>query len=688
MNHCFRCFSIVLFFFLGCMSYLFGQEQTLSTVDTGYELWMNYKPLPESGLKQSAIRYGSHIRLPGSRYDEVIREELERALKALLTVTPIFVQDNAVGIQMSFCKDKGLGEEGYIIRSGKKRITLQAYSDAGFLYGTFHLIRLIQCGYPLEQLNLKEIPALEFRMINHWVGLGGTVERGYAGKGLWAWDDLPKKIEPRYTDYARAEASIGINAVILNNVNADPRILGHDYLEKVAALADIFRKYHIKVYLAPNFAAPVKPSTTKDAGKQWGGVGIGHLDTADPLNPEVQKWWMDKVNEIYSLIPDFGGFLVKANSEGMAGPQDYHRSHVDGANMLARALKPHGGIVLWRTFVYNPEIDKDRMKRSYKEFQPLDGQFDENVVLQTKNGTLDFQPSEPAQPLFGAMRHTPLFPELQITQEYLGRSVSLVYLLPMWRKTFLDFDTYCNGKGSTVSNIIAGKTFPSRMLGMAGVGNIGRSRNWTAHHFAQANWYAFGRLAWNPEESTESITSDWIKSTWNCDEATLEVIRQMMMPTWESFVCAHAPYSLGFTVKREDHYTAGFEQRANKEWHVSKESIGTDRTIKGTNYVSQYFKYNKDIFNSLSQCPELYLLCFHNVPWSHKMKSGKSLREEFKSNLKRGIEQVDVNIGLWKSIRNKIDPVRYEEVLESLYKEQRDTKAFYQAALNFFSQYW
>ena len=688
MNHCPRCFSIILFFFYCCMTHLYGQKQTLPTVDTGYELWLNYKSIPESGSKQSAIRYGSRIRLAGSRYDEVIKEELVRALRSLLSVTPTFVLNEGAGIHMSFCKDKGLGKEGYIIRSGKKRITLQAYSDAGFLYGTFHLIRLIQCGYSLEQLNIKEIPALDFRMINHWANLGGTVERGYAGKGLWAWDDLPEKIEPRYIDYARAEASIGINAVILNNVNADPLILRHDYLEKVAALADVFRKYHIKGYLAPNFAAPVKPSMTKDAGKQWGGVGIGHLDTADPLNPEVQKWWTDKVNEIYSLIPDFGGFLVKANSEGMAGPQDYHRSHVDGANMLARALKPHGGIVLWRTFVYNPEIDKDRMKRSYKEFQPLDGQFDENVVLQTKNGTLDFQPSEPAQPLFGAMRHTPLFPELQITQEYLGRSVSLVYLLPMWRKTFLDFDTYCNGKGSTVSNIITGKTFPSHMLGMAGVGNIGRSRNWTAHHFAQANWYAFGRLAWNPKESTESITSDWIKSTWNCDETTLEVIRQMMMPTWESFVCAHAPYSLGFTVKREDHYTAGFEQRANKEWYVNKESIGTDRTTKGTNYVSQYFEHNKEIFNSLSQCPELYLLCFHNVPWSHKMKSGKSLREEFKSNLRRGIEQVDVNIGLWKSIQNKIDPVRYEEVLESLYKEQRDTKAFYQAALNFFSQYW
>ena len=686
MNHRFRCSCIILFIFYFCISHLYGQVQAVSTVDTGYELWLNYKSGSNSRLKQSAIRYASQVRLAGSQYDEVIKEELERALKALLEITPGFVCCEEAGIQMSFCTDKRLGKEGYIIRSGKKRITLQAYSDAGFLYGTFHLIRLIQCGEPLVQLNIREIPALEFRQLNHWDDLNGNIERGYAGKSLWKWEELPEKVDSRYTDYARTNASIGINGVVLNNVNADPRILRRDYLKKVAALADVFRKYHIRVYLTANFAAPLEPSATPDVMKQWG--GIGDLDTADPRDPHVQAWWKVKVDEIYEMIPDFGGFLVKANSEGMPGPQDYHCTHAEGANVLARALKPHGGILMWRTFVYNPEIDKDRMKRSYKEFQPLDGQFDENVVLQTKNGTLDFQPSEPAQPLFGAMRHTPLFPELQITQEYLGRSVSLVYLLPMWRKTFLDFDTYCNGKGSTVSNIIAGKTFPSRMLGMAGVGNIGRSRNWTAHHFAQANWYAFGRLAWNPEESTESITSDWIKSTWNCDEATLEVIRQMMMPTWESFVCAHAPYSLGFTVKREDHYTAGFEQRANKEWHVSKESIGTDRTTKGTNYVSQYFKYNKDIFNSLSQCPELYLLCFHNVPWSHKMKSGKSLREEFKSNLKRGIEQVDVNIGLWKSIRNKIDPVRYEEVLESLYKEQRDTKVFYQAALNFFSQYW
>ena len=717
MNHCFRCFSIVLFFFLSCMSYLFGQEQTLSTVDTGYELWMNYKPLPESGLKQSAIRYGSHISLPGSRYDEVIREELERALKALLTVTPIFVQDNAVGIQMSFCKDKGLGEEGYIIRSGKKRITLQAYSDAGFLYGTFHLIRLIQCGYPLEQLNIKEIPALEFRMINHWVGLGGTVERGYAGKGLWAWDDLPKKIEPRYTDYARAEASIGINAVILNNVNADPRILGHDYLEKVAALADIFRKYHIKVYLAPNFAAPVKPSTTKDVGKQWGGVGIGHLDTADPLNPEVQKWWMDKVNEIYSLIPDFGGFLVKANSEGMAGPQDYHRSHVDGANMLARALKPHGGIVLWRTFVYNPEIDKDRMKRSYKEFQPLDGQFDENVVLQTKNGTLDFQPSEPAQPLFGAMRHTPLFPELQITQEYLGRSVSLVYLLPMWRKTFLDFDTYCNGKGSTVSNIIAGKTFPSRMLGMAGVGNIGRSRNWTAHHFAQANWYAFGRLAWKHSLSSEQIGEEWLRQTFlpvalqpyndSVNEISpkerqqlhsqLSLLNsQLLQESREAVVDYMMPLGLHHIFAWGHHY--GPEPwcdipGARPDWMPSyyhradDGGIGFDRSSKGSNATAQYHSPLCEQLDNVDTCPENLLLWFHHVPWNHRMKSGRTLWAELCYAYDRGVQETRNFQKLWAPMEKYIDPERFRDVQHRLKIQARDAVWWKDACLLYFQQF-
>jgi alpha-glucuronidase len=684
MNHCFRCFSIVLFFFLSCMSYLFGQEQTLSTVDTGYELWMNYKPLPESGLKQSAIRYGSHISLPGSRYDEVIRKELERALKALLTVTPIFVQDNAVGIQMSFCKDKGLGEEGYIIRSGKKRITLQAYSDAGFLYGTFHLIRLIQCGDPLERLNIREIPALDFRQLNHWDDLNGTIERGYAGKSLWKWDDLPHNVDRRYIDYARANASIGINGVVLNNVNADPRILRRDYLEKVAVLAGVFRKYNIRVYLTANFAAPLKPSETPDVMKRWGGVG--NLDTADPRNLQVQAWWKAKADEIYTLIPDFGGFLVKANSEGMPGPQDYQCTHAEGANLLARALKPHGGIVMWRTFVYNPKIDKDRIKRSYKEFLPLDGKFDDNVVLQTKNGALDFQPSEPAQPLFGGMKQTSLMPELQITQEYIGHSTYLVYLLPMWRE-FLDFDTYCEGRGSTVKRIVTGKIAPHSFRAMAGVANTGDSYNWTGHHFAQANWYAFGRLAWNPDEETGKITSEWIKSTWNCDERTSKVLEQMMMPTWANFVYSHSPYSLGLTTQVECHYKAGFGIRANKEWKINKESIGNNRTTGGSDYVSQYLEPNRSKFNDINQCPELYLLCFHNVPWNHGMKSGLTLREELAANLKLGMAQTDRNIRLWKSVRNEIDSRRFSEVMESLLKEREDAEIYYNAAIHFFNLY-
>ena len=572
---------------------------------------------------------------------------------------------------------RALGNDGYIIRASKdgNHLTITSSGEQGILYGTYHLLRLQATGQlsesTLKSLNVSEKPDYRIRVLNHWDNLDGTIERGYAGHSLWKWDELPSVVSPRYEAYARANASIGINATVINNVNASPKILSDDYLQKVKVLADIFRPYGLKIYLSINFSSP---------------AALGGLSTSDPLDKEVIAWWKKKAKDIYSLIPDFGGFLVKANSEGQPGPCDYGRTHAEGANMLADVLKPYRGIVMWRAFVYSP-TDSDRAKQAYLEFEPLDGKFRDNVIVQIKNGPIDFQPREPFSPLFGAMKKTPVMLEFQITQEYLGFSNHLVFLAPMWKEC-LDSDTYVQGAGSTIARVTDGSLFPHSLTAIAGVTNIGDDINWCGHPFAQANWYAFGRLAWNPEESTESITSDWIKSTWNCDEATLEVIRQMMMPTWESFVCAHAPYSLGFTVKREDHYTAGFEQRANKEWHVSKESIGTDRTTKGTNYVSQYFKYNKDIFNSLSQCPELYLLCFHNVPWSHKMKSGKSLREEFKSNLKRGIEQVDVNIGLWKSIRNKIDPVRYEEVLESLYKEQRDTKVFYQAALNFFSQYW
>lgn len=671
-----------LLLFLLLIGSIGASAQTTATTDTGYELWLNYKPVADSRLKESYIRYCRQIRLAGSRYDEVIAEELERSLKSLLTISPKFISDEGKGIQMSFCSDKTLGQEGYIIRNDKKKITIQAYSDAGFLYGTFHLIRLMQCGYPMNRLNIREIPALQLRQLNHWDDLDGNIERGYAGKSLWKWNELPDKIDPKYEDYARANASIGINGVVLNNVNADPRILRRDYLEKVAALATVFRKYHIRVYLTANFAAPLKPSATPDIMKRWGGVG--HLDTADPRNRQVQEWWKEKANEIYSLIPDFGGFLVKANSEGMPGPQDYQCTHAEGANLLARALKPHGGVVMWRTFVYNPSIDKDRIKRSYKEFIPLDGQFDDNVILQTKNGALDFQPSEPVQPLFGGIGQTPLMPELQITQEYIGHSTYLVYLLPMWRD-FLDFDTYSHGRGSTIAHLITGETTPYPYRAMAGVANTGDAYNWTGHHFAQANWFAFGRLAWNPMEATETITSEWIKSTWNCDESTQKTIEQMMMPTWNSFVRSHSPHSIGLTTQVECHYRAGFEVRANKEWEIDKEGIGNDRTATGSDYVSQYFEPNRSLFNDMERCPELYLFCFHKVPWSHRMESGLTLREELMEDLKLGMKQADKNIQLWQSVRDQIDARRFAEVMVSLNKERKDAEAFYNSAVRFFS---
>lgn len=670
------------------MLLLAGGEQSVLKAeginDDGYRLWLNYKLLTDDDLKQSYIQYVNRIYIADCKYKDAICTELGLGLKDMLALDPEFTTAASARLHIQLCDDNKLGDEGYTISRDNDKIYLKAFSDAGLLYATFHFIRLIQCGQSSDHLNIREVPALSLRQLNHWDDLDGNIERGYAGTSLWKWDELPAKISFRYKDYARANASIGINGVVLNNVNADPRILRRDYLEKVAALADVFRQYNIRIYLTANFAAPMKPSTTPEVMKQWGGVG--DLDTADPRNSQVEAWWKAKVDEIYSLIPDFGGFLVKANSEGMPGPQDYNCSHAEGANMLARVLKPHNGIVMWRTFVYNQEIDKDRMKRSYKEFIFLDGKFEDNVILQTKTGPLDFQPSEPVQPLFGAMKLTSLMPELQITQEYIGHSTYLVYLLPMWRN-FFDFDTHCKGKNSTVSEIVTGGIYNQRYKAIAGVANTGNTRNWTGHHFAQANWYAFGRLAWNPDESSTKITSEWIKATWHCDDNTTKVIAEMMMPTWNNFVCANSPYSLGLTTQIADHFYAGFDIRANKEWKINVKGIGSDRTKSGSDYVSQYFEPNRSLFNNIKTCPELYLLCFHFVPWEHKMKSGYTLQEEMLSNLKKGILQVTKNIQLWESIHTKIDEGRYKDVRNSLIKEKADATIFYESAISFFSKY-
>jgi len=507
----------------------------------------------------------------------------------------------------------------------------------------------------------------QLRLLNHWDNLDGSIERGYAGSSLWKWDELPEKVSDRVREYARLNASIGINGIVLNNVNADPRILRKDYLEKVKALADVFREYDIKVYLTANFAACLKPSKTPNEWKNWGGVGT--LDTADPLKPEVEAWWKQKAAEIYSMIPDFGGFLVKADSEGMPGPQTYGRSHAEGANMLARALKPYGGLVMWRTFVYNPEVDKDRIKRCYKEFVKLDGQFMDNVILQVKNGGLDFQASEPVQPLFFAMKHTRLMPELQITQEYTGQSTYLVNLLPMWRHFLHDL----------------GKKNIKKMAGIAGVANVGSDANWTGNLFAQFNWYAFGRLSANPDISDDEIYHDWITQTFHVDSVTEKIIRQIMEPTWWDYTQSHSPYGLGFTLKREDHLTAGFEERVGTEWQCDTWGIGYDRTETGSNYISQFPAKMQSLYANPETCPDAYLLCFHKLPWTFKMKDGRFLREAFLEGLQQGERRATENRELWKSIKDRLPNNVYEQVLENFDNEIEAAKEFYRSAMNFFS---
>ncbi|HEU4930755.1 MAG TPA: alpha-glucuronidase family glycosyl hydrolase, partial [Pyrinomonadaceae bacterium] len=457
---------------------------------------------------------------------DVIRRELSAGCAGLLG-TPIVVGDRdeasvVVGTPQTSnlirklgwdVELKSLGPEGYRIRTVGRGVVVAASTDIGALYGTFHFLRLLQTEQPLARLQLDQSPRLKLRILNHWDNLDGSIERGYAGKSLWNWAELPGRIDPRLSDYARANASIGINGTVLNNVNANAQILTADYLDKVAAIANVFRPYGIRVYLAARFSAPIE---------------IGKLATADPLEPQVIAWWKAKADEIYKVIPDFGGFIVKANSEGQPGPRTYNRTHADGANMLAAAVAPHHGIVMWRAFVYDMKPGYDRAGAAYENLQPFDGKFAPNVLLQVKNGPIDFQPREPFHPLFGGMPKTQVMPELQITQEYLGFSNHFVFLASMWRE-FLDSDTFAAGRGSTVTKVVDGSLYRQRLTGIAGVANTGSDRNWTGHHLLQANWYTFGRLAWNPDTSSQQIATEWTRMTLTRDPKAIATIVRLML---------------------------------------------------------------------------------------------------------------------------------------------------------------
>ncbi|MBS5906672.1 MAG: alpha-glucuronidase [Dysgonomonas mossii] len=569
-------------------------------------------------------------------------------------------------------------KDGYSIKSNNQKIIISAGSDVGLLYGSYCLLRLQQTGADLTTLDIEERPSYDIRILNHWDNLDGTIERGYAGYSLWKWDELPNTLSPRYKEYARANASIGINGTVLNNVNASPNILKKDYLEKVKALADIFRPYGLKVYLSVNFSSPKV---------------LDGLSNSDPLNPEVQKWWKAKAKEIYSLIPDFGGFLVKANSEGQPGPQDYGRTHADGANMLADVLKPYKGIVMWRAFVYNPSME-DRAKQAYLEFVPLDGQFRDNVIIQIKNGPIDFQPREPFNPLFGALRKTPAMVEFQITQEYLGFSNHLAYLATMFKET-LDSDTYSDGKGSTVAKITDGTLRPAKTTAISAVANIGEDTNWCGHHFAQANWYAFGRLAWNHQLSSNQIADEWIRMTFSDNNEFVEPVKNMMLSSRETIVDYMMPLGLHHIFAEDHHYgpEPWLSQAAREDWtsvyyhKADTIGLGFNRTTTGSDAVSHYFPPLNNIYNDISTCPENLLLWFHHVPWNYKMNDGKTMWDALCYKYDSGVQQVREYQKVWDRMEQYIDSRRFEEVQSKLKIQARDAVWWRDACLLYFQTF-
>lgn len=560
-------------------------------------------------------------------------------------------------------RDKALGEEGYRIIPSGDNLTVTANSGTGLLYGAYHLLRMQSMGKPVDSV-ITEVPAFDLRVLNHWDNLDGTIERGYAGKSLWKWEELPGKVSPRYKEYARANASVGINGVVLNNVNASSRILSREYIEKVRVLADIFRPYGIKVYLSANFAAPMQ---------------LDSLPTADPLDKDVAKWWKKKCDEIYAAIPDFGGFLVKANSEGQPGPCDFGRTHAEGANMMARALRPHGGKVMWRAFVYSP-VDADRAKQAYMEFQPLDGKFDDNVIVQIKNGPVDFQPREPFSPLFGAMPSTPQMAELQVTQEYLGHANHVAFLAPMWEEFF-------------------GWVKPESLKAIAGVANIGDDENWTGHPLAQANWYAFGRLAWNPALTSGEIVREWLPAgVYGSHDVPADIksgIEDMMLMSREAVVDYMMPLGLHHLFAFGHHY--GPEPWCNPEgarpdWlpsyyhRADSAGIGFDRSPSGSNATAQYPEPYRSLYASSSTCPDNLLLWFHHLPWDYKMKSGATLWDELCRHYERGCVAVSDMQKSWIKAKPYIAPELYRDVEERLATQARDAIWWKDGCLLYFGE--
>ena len=684
MNYFYKKLILPLFtLLLLCNSFI-----TTAQITKDYDLWLQYQ--------KSSVANGifKNIALNAkNETDKAIQNELKTASERMFQYSPTFSNsENATLIirktseleptqKKIIDKANALNDEGFAIETiqnkGKKTVLITAKNSLGLLYGTFRLLRELQINPSKKDFSIADEPKLKVRMLNHWDNLDGTVERGYAGSSIWNWQKLPDFIDKKYIDYARANASVGINGVALINVNSNALILTPQYLEKVSALAKAFRPYGIKVYLTARFSAPIE---------------IGGLKTADPLNQEVQQWWNNKVNEIYKFIPDFGGFLVKANSEGQPGPQNYGRNHVDGANMMAKALKPHQGIVMWRAFVYSETDSSDRAKQAYSEFVPYDGKFEDNVLVQVKNGAIDFQPREPFHPMFGAMPKSKLMMEYQITQEYLGFSTHLVFLPKLYEEV-LESDTYKQGKGSTIARIIEGK--PNELSGMAGVANIGSDLNWTGHPFGQSNWYGFGRLAWNPELSSEKIAEEWLQQTFSKDSNFVKTISKIMLQSRESVVKYMTPLGLHHIMATNHHYGPGpwVNDLARPEWNpvyyhkADKNGIGFDRTATGSNALAQYSPEIAQYYGDLKTCPEEYLLWFHHLPWDYKMKNGKILWDNLGIKYQEGVNEVKNMITTWESAKPYVDAERHQEVAQLLNIQLKEAIWWKDACMTYFQTF-
>lgn len=665
----------------------------VAQAEDGYDLWLRYQPLAEAQAAPWRAAATQLVAGTETPMQQAARDELRRGLGGLLGAAPPLAAsaDRAGAIVLGTpatpaiarlrLDTRGLGEEGYLIRSvvvdGRPVTAIVGGGERGALYAAFRFLRLLQTGQAPAPLALRDAPQVKLRVLDHWDNLDGVVERGYAGASLWDWQKLPGYVDPRYTDYARANASIGINGAVLNNVNAKAWSLTPDYLDKTAALAAALRPYGIRVYLSARFSAPIE---------------IGGLHTADPLDPAVRRWWRDKADAIYARIPDFGGFLVKANSEGQPGPQDYGRTHADGANMLADALAPHGGVVMWRAFVYSHEQPDDRAKQAYSEFVPLDSKFRDNVVVQVKNGAIDFQPREPFHPLFGAMPKTPLMLEFQITKEYLGFATHLVYLGTLYQET-LQADTH-RGKRATVARVVEGALDGHALSGIAGVANIGADRNWCGSIFDQANWYAFGRLAWDPQGDAQAIAEDWVRMTFGNDPALVAPVVGMMMASHQAAVDYMTPLGLHHLMGRGHHYgpapwDAG---SARPDWdpvyyhRADRDGIGFDRSASGSNAVAQYAPPLARRFGDVRTVPEQYLLWFHHVPWDHRMTSGRPLWEELIGRYDHGVAEVARMRATWAGLAPYVDAPRHRQVADFLAIQQREAQWWRDASIAYWQQ--